>query len=123
MKTTQSKLTRRNQQYLEHIRQAKAQRLTLAQYCRATGLSVQCLYNLRHQLNREGTRSQRAGEVKQPEQRSDFIAVRVQPTPAAPAAAGVCQLRHPSGWVLECASWPQAAWISAFVNGGPHAAT
>jgi hypothetical protein len=24
----------------------------------------------------------------------------------------VCRLRHPSGWLIEYASWPEGAWLS-----------
>jgi hypothetical protein len=123
MKTTPDPLTQREQQYLEHVRQAKAQGLALAQYCRARGLRVQSLYNIQHQLRRKSTLSRRSAGTKQPKQSGDFIAMRVEPKPAAPAPTGVCQLRHPSGWTLECTSWPQASWMSEFLNGGTHVAT
>ncbi len=36
-----------------------------------------------------------------------FIAVSV--TDSVPAV--VCRVRHPTGWVIECASWPDPNWI------------
>lgn len=52
MKTNARKLTGRQRQWLSHIRRAQARKMPLAQYCRAKGLSVQTLYNVRHELSR-----------------------------------------------------------------------
>jgi len=39
------------------------------------------------------------------------------PTPSAPGAATVCRLRASNGWVVECASWPQASWMAQLRGG------
>jgi hypothetical protein len=115
---TQSELTGREQQYLGHLRGAQARQLTLAQYCRAQGLSAQSLYRVSHRLARKGILWHREEVAKKPQPAGKFLAVRV----AAPAAVGtVCRLQHPNGWVMECASWPEASWLSQFVTGGSHA--
>src|ERR1019366_8818953 len=114
---TQSELTGREQQYLGHLRGAQARQLTLAQYCRAQGLSAQSLYRVSHRLARKGILWHREEVAKKPQPAGKFLAVRV----AAPAAVGtVCRLQHPNGWVMECASWPEASWLSQFVTGGSH---
>ena len=116
---THSELTDREQQYLDHLRGAQARQLSLAQYCRAQGLSAQSLYRVSHRLARRGILLQREQVAKKRELAGNFVAVRV----AAPAALGaVCRLQHPSGWVIECASWPAASWMSQLVSGGAHAA-
>src|ERR1035441_10687690 len=115
---TQSELTGREQQYLGHLRGAQARQLTLAQYCRAQGLSAQSLYRVSHRLARKGILWHREEVAKKPQPAGKFLAVRV----AAPAAVGtVCRLQHPNGWVMECASWPEASLLAQFVTGGSHA--
>jgi hypothetical protein len=117
---TQNELTTRERQYLDHLRAAQARELSLAQYCRGRGLSAQGLYRVSHRLARKGILLHREPVAKPPEAASQFVAVRV----AAPAALGaVCRLAHPSGWIIECASWPEASWMSQLVNGGAHVAS
>jgi hypothetical protein len=120
MKIT-AKLMRREQRYLEHAQRAQAQGLTLARYCRESGVSVQSLYNAKRELKRKGALEQVAGP--QTSERADFIAVRV--AHATPSAGGgaVCRLRSANGWVLECASWPSASWVVECLGGGTHAST
>src|ERR1017187_5221994 len=54
MRTTQNGLTRREREYLDHLRQAQGQQLMLAQYCRARGLRAQRLYSVSAKLVRKG---------------------------------------------------------------------
>ncbi len=116
---THSELTDREQQYLDHLRGAQGRQLSLAQYCRAQGLNAQSLYRVSHRLARRGILLHREQVAKKPEPRGNFVAVRV----ATPAALGaVCRLQHASGWVVECARWPEASWMSQLVSGGVHAA-
>jgi hypothetical protein len=124
MKTTQNDLTGREREYLEHLRQAQAQKLTLAQYCRARGLRAQSLYSVSSKLASKGNLVHRTGAIiaKPPQASDQFVAVRVAPA-ATNGAGAVCRLRHPSGWTIECANWPQASWMSALVQGGDHAAS
>jgi hypothetical protein len=122
--TTQNELTRREREYLDHLRQAQTQKLTLAQYCRARGLRAQSLYSVSSKLAGKGYVGHRTGEViAKPLRATDqFLAVRVAPI-ATNGAGAVCRLRHPSGWTIECANWPQVSWMAALVQGGEHAAT
>ena len=113
MKTRPRKLTRREQEHLAHLRGAQARKMPLAQYCRVKGLSVQSLYNLRHQLSRKSGRSRAAARKSKPTGR--FVAVRVAPTESAPASAA-CRL-HLKGWVIECASLPPTAWLTGLMAG------
>ena len=125
MKITKwNELTRREREYLEHLRQAQAQKLTLAEYCRARGLRAQSLYSVSSKLAGKGYVGHRTVEViAKPLQATDrFMAVRVAPV-ATNGAGAVCRLRHPSGWTIECMDLPQASWMAALVQGGEHAAT
>jgi hypothetical protein len=109
---------------LEHLRQAQAQKLTLAQYCRARGLRAQSLYSVSSKLAGKGYVGHRTVEVvaKPLQATNQFMAVRVAPV-ATNSSGAVCRLRHPSGWMIECMDLPQASWMAALVQGGEHAAT
>ena len=41
---------------------------------------------------------------------ADFVSVQPRPVPQ-PKAEPVCRIRHPSGLLIECLSWPNARWI------------
>ncbi|MGH8632663.1 MAG: IS66 family insertion sequence element accessory protein TnpA [Burkholderiales bacterium] len=112
---TQKKLTGGERECLVHVRRARARKLSLAQYCRAEGLSVQSLYNLRHQLSAKSGRGQGAAAARKPKPRSRFIAVQVAPAPEV-AAAAACRL-HLKGWVIECASLPPTVWLAGLMAG------
>lgn len=112
MKTTQSKLTRRQREYLGHLRRAQAHKMPLAQYCRVRGLNVQSLYNARHQLSRKRLRPR--VPAKTPRRPGKFIAVQVA-APVAPAGAA-CRLQV-KGWVIECTSLPPTAWLAGLMAG------
>lgn len=113
-------LTPAEQRYLEHTREAQKQGLSLPQYYRSAGLSVYSLYNIRRQLLRKGVVESRRAERAAPSKPRRFVAVRV----AAPSAASgrVCRLRHPSGWMIECDSWPPAGWLAECFGGTSDAA-
>jgi len=114
MKTRRKELTRREQDYLAHLRRAQSREMPLAQYCRARGLNVQSLYNLRHQLS--GRNRPRSGAaVKKSRPADKFIAVQVAQAAAAPSSAA-CRL-HLKGWVIECASLPPTAWLTGLMAG------
>jgi hypothetical protein len=119
----QKELTRRERGYLEHLRQAQAQKLTLAQYCRAQGLRAQSLYSVSSKLAGKGYVGHRTVEVvgKPLQATNQFMAVRVAAV-ATNSSGAVCRLRHPSGWMIECMDLPQASWMAALVQGGEHAA-
>jgi hypothetical protein len=118
MKTTPKKLTRREQAYLAHLQRAQARKVALAQYCRARGLNVQSLYNLRHQLSkRSGPRSKASAKQSRPADK--FIEVQVAARPVA-ASRVACRL-HRQGWVIECASLPPTGWLAGLLAGDANA--
>jgi hypothetical protein len=91
--------------------------MPLTQYCRANGLNVQSLYNLRSQLVRTESRPRQVVPKKR-KSVSPFVAVRVAPPPVPAAAA--CRLQV-KGWVIECASLPSAEWLAGLMAGDTHA--
>lgn len=109
-------LTAGERRYLEHARAAKNQGVSMVQYYRAHGLSVYTLYNVRRGLIRKGVLARRRASRTVQARSGGFVAVRVVPGDA-PARSSACQLRHPSGWVIECGSLPDVRWLSALVSG------
>jgi hypothetical protein len=124
MATTQNKRTAGERRYLKHCRQAQAQGLTLAQYCRVQGLNAQSLYNLGSQMRRRSIRPDGAMAVvvRKPEPAGRFVAVQVSPVSSGDVG-GICRLHHRSGWTIECADMPSASWLATLVQGGGYAAT
>ena len=89
----------------EHVERAQSQGQTVADYCRQTGLSVHALYSARRQLKDKGLRPEAPKRRPARKKAGKFIAVSV----TEPAV--VCRVRHPAGWVIECASWPDPSWM------------
>jgi hypothetical protein len=114
-------LTRTEQGWLTHLRRAQTQGTTLVEYGRSAGVKVGSLYEAKRQLARRGIRIGDSSAGAPADPAGEFIAVRVAPSPVRSAEL-VCRLRHPSGWEIDCASWPQAAWMAELFGGGSHAA-
>ena len=118
MSGEQESLTPAEQQYLEHVRAAQGEGISLLQYYRAKELSVYSLYNIRRRLIKKGVvRRERAAWSTTKRKSDAFVAVHV--TRAASGAGVVCRVQHPSGWVIECASWPEPSWISSLLAERP----
>jgi hypothetical protein len=116
MDTKHEGLKPAERRYFEHMRACESQGVSLLQYCRDKGLSVYSLYSTRRRLIQKGVLARgRAGRTA-PEDPGKFIAVRVA-APSPGVAGPSCRLRHPSGWVIECASLPDAQWLSGLVSG------
>jgi len=109
-------LTAGERRYLEHARVAESQGISLLQYYRAKGLSVYTLYNIRRGLIRKGVVARGRAVGAMQAKSGGFIEVRVAPSDAQ-TTSPKCQLRHPSGWVIECGSLPDVRWLSALVSG------
>lgn len=116
MNTKSEVLTPAELQYLERAKAAESQGVRLAQYYRANGLSVYSLYNVRRKLIKKGVvaRARAAWSTARPRPEA-FVAVRVV-RPAEAGGSSVCRLRHPSGWVIECLSWPEPSWMAALTG-------
>lgn len=113
-------LSEREQQCLEHLRRAQELEVSLAEYARSFELDVKELYNTKRTLVHRGVLAGGAsGEetAAKAVQASDFVSVQVTPRgPLAPSGA-VCRIRHPSGLVIECTSFPPASWLAVLLCG------
>jgi hypothetical protein len=105
-------LTERESQALEHLRKAEELEVTIAEYARSFEIDVKDLYASKQSLIRKGALPGRPAGGE--DQLSDFVPVQV--TPSSSHADVVCRIRHPSGLLIECASWPPAKWISQLVG-------
>lgn len=116
MNTKSEDLTAAEQQYLERAKAAEGEGMSLVQYYRANGLSVYSLYNVRRRLIQKGVvaRGRAAWSTARPKMDA-FVAVRVV-EPAEGPRSNVCRLCHPSGWVIECLSWPEPSWLAALAG-------
>jgi hypothetical protein len=118
-------LSEREQKCLEHVKQAQELGVSFAEFCRRFDLKVNTWYTIRQGLVRKGViLGRRKTKTDEPREAKpapgSFAQVRI----AAPAAATMmCRMRHPSGWVIECASWPEGKWMAAVLAAGEHAAT
>jgi hypothetical protein len=115
-------LTEREREMLGHLRKAQELGSTLADYASSAGVEVRELYESKRRLVRKGAIVGEA-RAKMRRKRSPFAVARI--VASAPPSTGTpitCRLVHPSGWVIECSSWPQASWTAAVLSGGADAA-
>lgn len=91
----------------EHAELAQSQGKSVVEYCRQTGLSVHALYSARRALKEKGVLPGLPKRRQARKKPGKFIAVSV----AGSVPAVVCHVRHPSGWVVECTSWPDPRWM------------
>jgi hypothetical protein len=112
-------LTERERRVLEHLQRAQDLKLGLAQYARETGVAVNEIYSGKQSLVRKGVIP---GRVRVDEREGEempaggFVAVHMAPRFES-GGSPACQIRHPSGVVVECSSLPPAAWITALLSG------
>jgi len=121
MATKHDDLTPAERRYLEHAQEAEKRGMGLPEYYRSAGLSVYSLYSIRRRLLRKGVIAARRAVRVSPSAPHPFVAVKVG-GPTGATNAVVCRLRHPSGWVIECGSWPPATWMRECIGGGVDAA-
>jgi hypothetical protein len=118
-------LTEREQKCLEYVKQAQELGVSFAEFCRSFDLNVNTWYSIRQGLVRKGVIDGRP-KTDEPEESKErppagFAEVRIAPPPVGPAV--MCRIRHPSGWVIECARWPEASWMAELLGAVEHAAT
>ena len=112
-------LTERERRVLEHLQRAEELNLGLAQYARETGVAVNEIYSGKQSLVRKGVipGRVRVDEREDKEMPSGgFVAVHVAPRFGS-GSTPACQIRHPSGAVVECSSLPPATWVTALLSG------
>lgn len=119
MSQAKAELSEKERACLEHLRQAAEQGKSFSQYCREQDLSFNQWYWVKREMLRKGVIAE-AGKAKAKTKArgtgakpAGFVPVRVSAT----AGAVVCRVCHPSGWVLECGSFPQAQWLAALLSG------
>jgi len=104
-------LSEKERACLEHDRRAQALGMSFAEYCRERDLKVNQWYWVRSGLMRKGVLAGHAkAEAGKP---AGFAPIQVTPQVHETTA---CRIRHPSGWVIECGSVPQAQWLSDLMS-------
>jgi len=92
----------------------------VAEYARAAGVKVSDLYSGKQALVRKGVVADSAyGAGKEiPETTARrFVPVKVVNDGFRVGTAVACQIRYPSGVMIECSGLPPARWITAVVGG------
>jgi hypothetical protein len=97
---------------LAHLEEAKRLGLNFSRYCREKDLSFHQWAWVKRALVRKGAINAR--RRAKPSKVGSFVPVRVA---ASVATTTVCRMRHPSGWMIECASYPAASWVLALLSG------
>jgi len=105
-------LSERERACLAHLEEAKKLGVSFSRYCRDKQISMHQWTWIKRALVRKGViggrrRAERSKAV-------GFVPVRVAPPVATTT---VCRIRHPSGWTIECASYPEVSWMSALMLG------
>ena len=112
-------LNERERACLGHLEQAKKLGVSFSRYCREKQLSLHQWAWVKRVLVRKGVIGERCRK-EEPKAVVGFAAVRITPATATittTAATAGCRIRHPSGWTIECASYPEVAWLSALMSG------
>jgi hypothetical protein len=122
LEVASEKLTERERTCVEHFRQAAERGGGFAEYCRSNGLKANEWHAVKHGMMLKGLLgpSRRPAAKRSKGKRSRFVSVRIA-RPGSPSALATpaCRVRHPSGWVIECASLPEARWLAALMAGEP----
>ena len=118
LEVASEKLTERERECLKHFRQAREGGVSFAEYCRSSGLKASEWHSVRHGMVVKGLMPPgpgQGGEAKKKpsrKKRARFIPVRLETSGVTVASATpACRVRHPSGCVIECVSWPDPSWI------------
>jgi hypothetical protein len=127
------KLNEAERTCVNHLRQAQVLGVSFAEYCRSFDLDLAKWYRVKQALSRKGVTvkamSVSVAEVRNvdpaAEEKAPFARVQIAMAPAAPvpppSAGGTvgvaCRIMHPSGWVVECGTLPQASWLAAVLAG------
>lgn len=118
----QAGLTLGEQRYLERVREAQGEGVSLRDYYLAHGLSLRMLSRVQRQLALKGMVLPSSDALAGAGMPGKLIEVHVADAVGRagfPAAGAVCRLHHPSGWVIECGSWPDPLWMAGLVGERP----
>ncbi|MGA9026104.1 MAG: hypothetical protein WB440_08630 [Steroidobacteraceae bacterium] len=115
-KRTLEALSDRERACLAHLEEAKKLGVSFSQYCREKAMSMHQWTWIKRALVRKGVI---AGARRPKSKPAAFVPVRIAPvaTVTPSIATTVCRIRHPSGWMIECASYPDVSWMSAVMSG------
>jgi len=110
-------LSERERTCLAHLRQAEEMGVSFSRYCREKELKLNEWSWVKRALVRKGVISERRRVERS--KAAGFVPVRIAPvtTMTTTTATTVCRIRHPSGWTIECASYPEVSWMSALMSG------
>ena len=122
LEVANDKLTERERECLKHIRQARERGISFAEYCRSGGLKANEWHGVRHGMVKKGLLppGPGAGPKTMP-----FTAQACQIYTGAsgvlqrygdPSIGMACRVRHPSGCIIECASWPELNWMRGLLG-------
>ena len=105
-------LSERERACLAHLEEAQKLGVSFSRYCREKELKLHEWSWVKRVLIRKGViGGRRRAEKAKP---AGFVPVRIAPAAVAAATATtVCRIRHPSGWTIECASFPAASSLRA----------
>jgi hypothetical protein len=112
-------LNERERACLSHLEQAQRLGVSFSRYCREKELNLHQWAWVKRMLVRKGVISERR-RVEEPKAVVGLSPVRVGPaavTLTITAAPTECRIRHPSGWTIEFADYPEVSWVSAFMSG------
>lgn len=116
----QAELTLGERRFLERVREAQSEGISLKDYYLAHGLSLRMLSRVQRQLTDKGIAPPPSSAAAEAGKSGKLIEVRVADSvgsrAAVAAAAPVCRLRHPSGWLIECGMWPDPRWLSGLIE-------
>jgi hypothetical protein len=118
-----SKSKRRSRQahWQAHLERARTLKMSLAAYCRSRGLSVQSLYNARHELSGKPPRTGTNGaRQKKASGMNRFVAVELASTRPPIASGSACRIQL-RDVVIECATLPEVEWLAALARGAANA--
>ena len=123
-------LSEREQKCLDHLRQARDLGVSFAEYCRSFELDLGLWYRVKQKLAHKGVPEAVSARAKAPKvveekEPAPFARVHIAepcvvPVPPPPAVIAIpvaCRIVHPSGWVLECGTLPQASWLATVLAG------
>lgn len=118
----QGQLTLGEQRYLERVQEAQGEGVSLRDYYLAHGLSLRMLSRVQRQLALKGIAPPPSSGPAEAGKPGKLIEVHVADSVGRagfPTAGAVCRLRHASGWVIECGSWPEPQWMAGLMGVRP----
>jgi hypothetical protein len=106
---------------VEALEAARREGVTLTTYAKDKGLVVRDLYSTLAGLRRKGLLPKPTRKAP-----SNFLTVRVEPSPVLGQAPGsgaiVCRIVYAEGYLIECTQWPPPSWVNALTRGRKDAA-